>query len=212
MISVIFDMDGTLLDTQRICIPAWDWAGERQGFKNLGQHIPAVCGKSDAGWQKYLRENVPGLDVPKFSEEAKEYVIKNLVVKYMPGAEELVKFLYEKGIKIAIASGSPHELINHYLGKVNGAKYFDVVVSGSDVEHSKPAPDIFIYAAQKLGTEPKDCYVLEDSENGIKAGYAAGMKCIGIPDIVQFSDEVKSLETKEYKSMFEALEYFKSIV
>ena len=212
MFCVIFDMDGTLFDTQRVFIPAWDWAGEKQGFDNLGKHIPAVCGKSDADWQQYLRDTIPTLDVPKFSADAKEYVAKNLVLKYMPGAEELMKFLYEKGIVIAIASGSPYEYINHHLDEMNAAHYFKVVVSGSDVEHSKPAPDIFLLAAEKLGVDPKDCYVLEDSENGIRSGYAAGMKCIGIPDIVKFSDEVKALETAEFKSMFEALEYFKAMI
>ncbi len=212
MISVIFDMDGTLFDTQRICIPAWDWAGERQGFHNVGKHIPAVCGMSDVGWQKHLKDNFPGMDVQKFSSEAREYVIKNLAVKYMPGAEELVKFFKEKGIKIAIASGSSQDSIKHHLCEVGGTHYFDAIVGGADVKNGKPAPDIFLLAAEKLGAKPEDCYVLEDSENGIRAGYAAGMKCIGIPDIVQFSEEVKTLETAEFKSMFEALEYFKSLI
>ena len=212
MFSVIFDMDGTLFDTQRIFIPAWDWCGEKQGIKNMGQHIPAVCGKSDADWKKYLEDNVPALDVTRFANDAREYVIKNLVVRYMPGAEELVKFFYEKGVRIAIASGSSQESIKHHLAEVKGSHYFDVIVGGADVERSKPAPDIFLLAAEKLGVDPKDCYVLEDSENGIRAAYAAGTKAIGIPDIVQFSDDVKTLETAEFKSMFEALEYFKALL
>lgn len=211
MFSVIFDMDGTLFDTQRICIPAWDWAGEQQGFKNVGQHIPAVCGMSDVGWQKHLRDNFPTMDVEKFSAEARQYVIDNLVVKYMPGAEDLVKFLKSKGVKLAIASGSSQESIRHHLSKVGGTHHFDAIVGGSDVKNGKPAPDIFLLAAKKLDTKPEDCYVLEDSENGIRAGYAAGMKTLGVPDIMRFTDEVKALETKEFDSMFEALEYFKAL-
>ena len=211
MFSVIFDMDGTLLDTQRICIPAWDWAGEQQGFKNVGQHIPAVCGMSDAGWGKYLKDHFPAMDVQQFSNEAREYVVKNLVVRYMPGAEDLVKFLKEKGVKLAIASGSSQESIRHHLGEVGGTHHFDAIVGGSDVKNGKPAPDIFLLAAKKLDTKPEDCYVLEDSENGIRAGYAAGMKTLGVPDIMRFNDEVKALETKEFDSMFEALEYFKAL-
>lgn len=209
MFSVIFDMDGTLFDTQRIFIPAWDFAGEKQGFRNIGEHIPNVCGKSDEDWKQYLKDNIPGLDIPQFSDDAKEYVVNNLVLRYMPGAEELMKFLYEKGIRLAIASGSPHEYIDHHLGEVEATSYFEVTVSGSDVKRSKPAPDIFLLTAQKLGVDPKDCYVLEDSENGIRAAHAAGMKAIGVPDIVKFSDEVKAMETAEFPSMFEALEFFK---
>ena len=212
MISVIFDMDGTLFDTQRICIPAWDFAGERQGFANVGQHIPAVCGMSDVGWKKHLRDNFPTMDVEKFSAEARQYVVDNLVVKYMPGAEELVKFLREKGVKLAIASGSSQGSIKHHLAEVGGTHYFDAIVGGADIENGKPAPDIFLLAAKKLGAKPEDCYVIEDSPNGIRAGFAAGMKAIGVPDIAQFTDEIKALETAEYKSMFEVLEYFKTIV
>lgn len=204
-------MDGTLLDTQRICIPAWDWAGEQQGFKNVGQHIPAVCGKNEAGWSKHLKEHYPTLDLAKFNVDARQYVIDRLVVKYMPGAEDLVKFLKSKGVKLAIASGSSRDEINHHLNELGDAHYFDVIVGGPDVDNCKPAPDIFLLAAKKLGTKPEDCYVLEDSENGIRAGHAAGMKTLGVPDIVQFSDQVKALETKEFKSMFEALEYFKTL-
>lgn len=211
MFSVIFDMDGTLFDTQRICIPAWDWAGDNQGFKNVGKHIPFVCGMSDFGWKKYLKDHFPTMDVQKFSVDARDYVVKNLVVRYMPGAEDVVKFLYENGVKIAIASGSSQESIKHHLDEVGGAYHFDAIVGGRDVKNGKPAPDIFLFAANKLGAAPEDCYVLEDSENGIRAAHAAGMKAIGIPDVAQFSDEVKALETAEYKSMFEALEYFKTL-
>ena len=210
--SVIFDMDGTLFDTQRICIPAWDWAGERQGFKNVGKHIPVICGMSDVGWQKHLKDNFPEMDVQKFSSEAREYVVKNLVVKYMPGAEELVKFFREKGVKLAIASGSSQGSIKHHLAEVGGTQYFDAIVGGADVKNGKPAPDIFLLAAEKLGAEPKDCYVLEDSPNGIRAGHAAGMRVIGIPDIAQLSDELKALETAEFKSMYEVLDFFKQTV
>lgn len=212
MFSVIFDMDGTLFDTQRICIPAWDWAGERQGFKNVGEHIPAVCGQNEAGWTKHLKDNFPTMDVPRFAADTKDYVAKNLVLKYMPGAEQLVKFLKSKGVKLAIASGSSRDIINHHLNKVGAKDFFDVAVGGPDAKRGKPAPDIFLLAAQKLGANPKDCYVLEDSANGIKAAAAAGMMPIGIPDIVAFNDEIKALETAEFPTMLEATEYFKKLL
>ena len=211
MFSVIFDMDGTLFDTQRICIPAWNFAGEKQRIKNMGEHIPAVCGMSETGCRQYLKDNFPTLDIPQFRVESRDYIVKNLEVKYMPGAEELVKFLYEKGVKLAIASGSSPASIKHHLGEVDGERYFDVVVGGSEVKNGKPARDIFLFTAEKLGVDPKDCYVIEDSENGIRAGFAAGMKVIGVPNIAPISDEVKALETAEFSSMYGALEYFKKL-
>lgn len=212
MFSVIFDMDGTLLDTQRIFISSWDWAGERQGIKNLGSHVPAVCGSNDAGWMKYLKDNFPRLDLERFVEENKQYVVENLVVKYKKGAEEMITLLKGNGVKIALASGSSHPVIAHHLEKVGGANYFDVIVGGMDVQNGKPAPDIFLLAAEKLGVTPEDCYVIEDSANGIRAGFAAGMKCIGIPDLVQFDSEVKAMMTGEFASMTEAADFFKTIL
>ncbi len=208
MFSVIFDMDGTLLDTQRICIPAWDWAGERQGFYNVGKCIPDVCGKNAAGWTKYLRDNFPTMDVERFSKEAREYIIKHLVVKYKTGGEELLKFLRTNNVKMAIASGSSRESIDHHLNEVGATNFFDAIVPGTDVENGKPSPDIFLLAAQKMGVDPKDCYVLEDSPNGIIAGHSAGMKCIGIPDVVEFKADTKALLTAEFTTMTEALEFF----
>ncbi len=193
MFSVIFDMDGTLLDTQRICIPAWDFAGDNQGLENVGRHMPAVCGMNEEAWSSYLAERYPSIDLTTFKKDTKDYVIKNLKVKFMPGIERLLKFLKQNGIKIGLASGSSHEIINYYLNQLNSEDYFDVIVSGNDVEHSKPEPDIFLKTAELMGVNPSDCFVFEDSENGIRAGRAAGMKCVGIPDIVDFSDEVSGM-------------------
>lgn len=209
MFSVIFDMDGTLLDTQKICIPAWDWAGERQGIKNMGSCVPDVCGCNIIGWSKYLRDNYPTLDVDRFNKEMRQYIIDNMVVKYKTGGEELLKFLKDNGVKIALASGSSHESIDHHLKEVGGTHFFDVTVGGVDVEKGKPAPDIFLLAAEKLGVDPVTCFVIEDSGNGIKAGYAAGMKCIGIPDVAPFKEEVKPLMIAELASMLDAIELFK---
>lgn len=205
-------MDGTLLDTQKICIPAWDWAGERQGFNNVGNCIPDVCGKSAAGWTKYLREKFPTMDVELFSAEARQYIIEHLVVRYKPGAEELLKLLKANGIKLALASGSSKESIDHHLNAVGATDFFDAIVPGTAVQNGKPAPDIFLLAAHKLGVAPKDCYVLEDSSNGIVAGYNAGMKCIGIPDIVEFNADTKSLLTAEFRTMSEAITFFKKML
>ncbi len=211
MFSVIFDMDGTLLDTQRICIPAWDYAGELQGFKNMGKFVPDVCGTNDTGSTNYLLKNFPTLDVIEFKKKAREYIAKNIEVKFKKGAEELLSFLKENNIKFALASGTSRPSVMHHLNELGIADIFNAIVCGGDVENGKPAPDIFLLTAEKLGVEPSDCFVFEDSENGIKAGYAAGMKCIGIEDIAPFSDEVKNLMFRELNSLDEAIEIFKSI-
>lgn len=209
MFSVIFDMDGTLLDTQRICIPAWDYAGDKQGIEAMGNHIPYVCGMNELGWSSYLEDNFPGLDIITFKKDMREYININLKVKFMKGAPELMKFLKNKNIKMALASGSSMGSIVHHLTEVDALDSFDVIVSGKEVEHGKPAPDIFLLTAERLGVSPEECFVFEDSANGVKAAHAAGMKCIGIPDVVEFSEDVKKLMFAELSSLDEAIEVFK---
>jgi len=108
-----------------------------------------------------------------------------------------------------LASGSSRRSVEHHLGELDAMKYFDAILAGSDVKHGKPAPDIFLETAKRLGAEPKDCFVFEDSSNGIKAAVAAGMKCIGVPDMVEFSDEIKQTLFAEITSLDKAIDILK---
>lgn len=212
MFSVIFDMDGTLLDTQRICVTAWEYAGRLQGFKGLGEYVYDLCGANEKGWTKYLVDHCPDIDVPRFKKEFRDYIKKYGKVAYMPGAYELLEFLRENNIKMALASGSSRETIEHHLNAVGATHYFSAFVGGKDVENGKPAPDIFLKAAELIGAKAEDCFVLEDSPQGIMAGYSAGMKCIGIPDIAKFSEEIRKKEYAELGSIEEAIEIFTKLM
>ena len=208
MFSVIFDMDGTLFDTQRAYVPAWDYVGEKHGFGKMGKYIPDVCGMNELCCKAYLEEHFPGIDAVKFRDDVREFMSDNLVVEYKKGAFELLEFLKAKGVKIALASGTRRVSIDHHLAEVGAHHYFDAICGGDDVINGKPAPDVFLLAAQKIGADPADCFVFEDSENGIRAGYAAGMKVIGVPDMVNFRDEVKALEFCELESLDKAIPLF----
>lgn len=211
MFSVIFDMDGTLLDTQRICVPAWDYAGERQGVEGMGRYIPCVCGMNAQGWGAYVLERHPQLDMERFNSDARSYVLEHLTIRFKAGARELLEYLWERGVKTAIASGSSHASIEHHLREVGVYERFDAVVGGHDVERGKPAPDIFLLAARKIGADPSECFVFEDSENGVRSAHAAGMRVIGIPDLVPFSDEVRELMFAELSDMSKAIEIFEKL-
>lgn len=212
MFSVIFDMDGTLLDTQRICIPAWEYAGRLQGVVGLGEHVPRVCGMNGEGSNRYLRENFPKIDVDIFKADMREYINRNGVVRYKKGAKELLDYLRNKCIKIALASGTSTPSVMHHLKEVDATKYFSAIVCGNDVKNGKPAPDVFLKAAEKIGATPEECFVVEDSANGVVAAYRAGMKCIGIPDIVDFEKEIEQLMFAKCESMTEALDIFKKML
>jgi len=212
MFSVIFDMDGTLLDTQQICIPAWEYAGKNQGVSGMGAHVPNVCGMNKVGWSAYITEHFPTIDVDRFNREIRAYVIENIDIKYKSGAVELLEFLKQNGIKMGLASGSSEESVNHHLKEVDAFKYFDAIVPGTSVEKGKPEPDIFLLAAERMGVDPETCFVFEDSQNGIIAGYRAGMKCIGVPDIAAFNEETKKIMFAEIKNLAEAIELLKPYI
>ena len=167
---------------------------------------------NDKGWTNYLLEHFPDMDIPRFKKEFRQYIIDNLEVKFKKGAFELLEFLKENNIKMAIASGSSKESIVHHLTKVNAMSYFEAFVGSHDVVNGKPAPDVFLKAAELINTKPEECFVFEDSANGIIAGHKAGMHCIGIPDLVEFPQEIKSLMFKELNNLSEAIPIFKKIL
>ena len=212
MFSVIFDMDGTLLDTQRICLDGWEHAGKIQGFIGISKHLKNVCGMNRLGSDKYLADTFPTLDVKKFRADEREFYKENMVVRYKKGAKEILDFLKENGIKIGLASGTSRPSVTHHLNEVDATHYFDAIVCGTDVENGKPAPDVFLEAARIMGVLPSDCYIFEDSDNGIIAGHRAGMKCIGVPDMVDFKPETKELMLYEFKTIDEAIEKFENLI
>lgn len=212
MFSVIFDMDGTLLDTQRICFPAWEYAGLLQGICGMGSYLKNVCGMNNYGSDKYLNDNFPELDVKKFKDDARQYIQENGIVTFKEGAKELIDFLKVNNIKIGLASGTSRPSVEHHLKEVGIEGVFDALVCGTEVENGKPAPDIFIKTAKDMGVNAENCFVFEDSPNGIIAAYEAGMKCIGVPDIIEFTDDTKSLMFAELKTLSEAIEIFKRYI
>ncbi len=202
-------MDGTLLDTQAICIPAWEYAGRLQGIDGVGQSIYNVCGMNETGWTAYLKENYSQLDTVEFKKQVRSYIEKNGRVKFKSGAKELLDYLKGRCIKIGLASGSSRKSVNHHLTEVAVLDYFDATVAGHDVINGKPAPDIFLKTAELMGVKPQSCFVFEDSANGIRAGHSAGMKCIGVPDIIPFDSETKKLMFKEIENLKQAINLFK---
>ena len=122
-----------------------------------------------------------------------------------PGADEILKYFRQQGIKTAVASSSSRQQIEGNLKKSGLEEYIDVIVSGTEVEHGKPSPDIFLETARRIGCKPQECYVFEDSENGIKAGSAAGCRSIMIPDLFGPSDEVQKMCAGVYLSLSDAM-------
>lgn len=182
--AIIFDLDGLLIDSE----PAWHRADVRLfAFYGIHPNIEfreGLTGRGQRECAKLVIEKFKlGESVEKFCERRWDYLyqILDTSVFLMSGAQEIVERVSKKGYLVALAtSGHQIEKVEDLLGKVEILSYFDEIVSGLDVENSKPAPDIYLKTAQILEVDPDDCVVLEDAKNGVLAGKSAGMKIIGV--------------------------------
>lgn len=209
--GAIFDMDGLLFDTERLYRDSWVILAKEFGQVPNPDFPAAVCGSSGDLMLEFIREYYPEVD----AEALRDACIKRVntclekSVPEKPGIHEILPYLKENDVKIAVASSSPMETIESNLKRTGIAKYFDAVVSGQEVEHGKPFPDIFILAAERLGLNPEDCYVFEDGNNGIHAGAAAGCTTVMIPDLTEPNEELKSLTAGIFESLLAAKEAIK---
>lgn len=180
--GAIFDLDGLLLDTERIYEDAWIKYGPKYGFGDSTFLAEAFCGVSEDTVVRTLNEY--HVDAKGYLKDVLNYVSEHELtdLQLKPGVKEILSFFQSKGIGRAVASSSPKQLILRNLKIVGIDSYFDEIVSAQEVEHGKPAPDIFLEAAHRLNVDPKHCFVFEDAINGVHAGLSAGCKIIMIPD------------------------------
>ena len=181
--TVIFDLDGLLADTERLHCQAYQTALLEHGIAldelDYCEHW-IRCGRGIADW--VTLHNLT-LDPHQVRLRKSEHYLALLTsgLQPMDGALELLHGLRAR-VKLALASSSYRDAIDGVLAGLKIGHLFDVVVSGTDVPAVKPAPDIFLKAADELGSKPADCLVLEDAEKGVLAAYSAGMRCIAVPN------------------------------
>jgi len=182
--GVVFDLDGLLLDSEQV----WDTAREELARERGGRwHEQAqrdMMGMSSPEWSRYMHD-VIGLREPP--EEISAEVVRRMGERYraelplLPGAGAAVERLAARW-PLALASSSNRPLIDLVLDVSGLGRFFPATVSSEEVPHGKPAPDVFLEAARRLRTAPERVAVVEDSENGILAGRAAGMRVVAIPN------------------------------
>ena len=204
--GAIFDMDGTLFDTERLYARNWLATAERFGQQPNPDFPYAVAGTNGEGQLKVIRRYYPDVDAQAFIEYCvarMERILKSGLPE-KPGVREILTFFREHGVKIAAASSNGHGKIAEILRRSGIASFFDAIASGEDVKHGKPAPDIFLLAAEMLGCAPEECYVFEDSINGARAGIAAGCTTIMIPDMFPPTKDLRAGCAGIYSSLWEA--------
>ena len=182
MTAVIFDCDGTLVDSEPLARTAWERALAAHGYALTDADAEASVGLPYPRVHAYFAERVPLPAAEPFWGElsAELFALIDSDLVRFDDAVEAARELRSRGVPVAVASSSPRERLQRTLGRAGLLDAFDVVVSGDEVANGKPAPDMFLLAASKLGVAPEDCIVVEDSPPGVQAGVAAGMKTIGV--------------------------------
>lgn len=195
--GIIFDMDGVLIDSERQSNEGWLWAAEQLGVDMPMWLIDSFKGAPAELCCKFFDDYYKGaIDYWEAKELRTQHVYKIRETEGIPvkkGVKEVFEYIRNNGLKCAVATSTRRESAEKTLHKIGVWDYLDAVVYGDEVEHGKPEPDIFLRAAKAIGISPSEAVVVEDSINGIKAGYAAGMRVVHIPDTIAIDDDIRKL-------------------
>jgi HAD superfamily hydrolase (TIGR01509 family) len=209
--AVIFDMDGLLLDTERIALGVFLETCEHFGIGDQTELFIRCIGTNQALGERILRQGLQGkADYKDFSrlwEASYQDRTSKEPVPLKEGAEELINRLSLRNIPMAVATSTKTPRAMDKLEKADILNRFAAVIGGDQVENSKPRPEIFLKAAEILLVGPERCLALEDSDNGVRAAVGAGMTVIQIPDLVQPSRELTALGHTILGSLNEVLDF-----
>lgn len=214
--TIVFDMDGVLFDTERLCQDSWLAVAEESGLPNMDVIFPQCIGLN-ANDSRRIVMNAYGedFDYEGFRSKASvwfwDYIEKKgLPVK--PGVKELLSWLREEGWAVGLASSTRRSSVENHLEQAGIRDYFATIVTGDMVEHSKPQPDIYLMACRELGVDPGQAYAIEDSPNGIRSAYRAGMSPLMVPDMIAPDEEMRELSTKMFSDLHEVLHFLQTEV
>lgn len=194
--AVIFDMDGVIIDSEPTHMKLENETYKKLGIEVTGdEHLSFVGSTSHYMWETLKNKYKLTQTLEELIEYERTKYFKYLnsdecEITLIEGVKELIEDLHENGVKLAIASSSPLNVIEAVAKRFQIEKYFEVFVTGDYVKKSKPEPDIFLYASKKLGVSPENCVVIEDSHNGVLAAKNAGIKCVGINSDVEGRQDI----------------------
>ena len=195
--AVIFDKDGTLHDTEKVYHRAWQAAAEQTGVPRIMEFVALCTGTNFARtaelWQEFYGDAFEFRPFWALRNAIYDEMIETEGLPIKQGAYELLDYLKENGYKIGLATSTNAPRVERHLVQSDMKRYFDAVVTGDTVSRGKPAPDIFLITAERLGIEPTECMGVEDSFNGVRAVKAAGMYTVMAPDLIMPTKEILDL-------------------
>lgn len=194
--AVVFDMDGLMIDSERVSVACWSQAAEEFGLALERSFFLGMVGFGDRDCRAMLRHHLRDEALIDAMSERCHLLYDERTragLPLRPGIVELLELLKTHDIPRAVATSTRQPRADHKLEAAGLLPYFHAVVTSSDVSQPKPAPEIYLLAAQRLGHAPARCLALEDSPAGIRAALGAGMTAIQVPDLVHPDDTVRAL-------------------
>lgn len=209
--AVVFDMDGLLFDTENVAKVSWIECADEMGIQGIAEIYHLFIGLNRADGNALLCQ-IYGDDFPvlEFRQRATDRFQEKIERDGLPvktGAREILQWLKDNHVKTALASSSRRDVIQHHLERVGFLDYFQLIIGGNMVEHSKPEPDIYLKACEMLGENPATVAAIEDSPNGIRSSSRAGMIPLMVPDLVEPTEELKALFHQSFSSLLEVREF-----
>ena len=211
--AVIFDMDGILLDTEKIYCHFWMEAGCEAGYDWKMEHSLMLRSLAPEFAEPMMKE-IFGQDFDYHAVRNRRKALMNAYmethpVEIKPGAEELLLYLKSHYFKTAVATASGETKAMTYLDEAGLLDYFDQIISTAMVPHGKPMPDVYRYACKCIGEKPEACIALEDSPNGLMAAYRAGCLPIMVPDLTQPDEKLSKILYAKADSLTDVIPYLR---
>ena len=205
--AFIFDLDGTLIDTEKLYRKYWPMALRDYGYELSDERALKLrsLGRpfAPAQFKEWYGEDFDYNLVRQRRKECVEGHIEKYGIELRPGVKEILEYLRDKNITVAIATATDLERTKKYLEMTQISEYFTDIICATMVKCGKPAPDIYKYACEKLNKKPSECFAVEDAPNGVKSAYDAGLKVIFIPDQAPSDDSFKSMIFAEFDNIWE---------
>ncbi len=208
--AVIFDMDGLLLDSERVALSTFVKACRESDFDPDVEVYDKCIGGNDVRTKRILTEGYgPKFPFDKINRRWHALYEELAATSAFPvksGAVELLELLDDRHIRKAVVTSTRRESATRKVSNAGLLSYFEFILGGDDIQKSKPDPEIYINACTRLGEPPRDCLALEDSDNGVMSASSAGLRVIQVPDMLQPSQEVQALGHAILPSLAEVVE------
>ncbi len=214
--ALILDLDGTLIDTETLSKNAWEHAAGELGFEFSLELYASIAGRSISNARYQIKNAIEHtIDFELFMRIAHDFYINDMEtngIRVIEGAHALIDYAKQTGLAATIATSTDRKYADRKMHLSGLDRYIQAAVTGDEVKNGKPAPDLFLRAAEIIDSPADQCIVIEDSEAGINAAYAAGMTPVMVPSTIEPSDYVRQISYAVMPTLQDALKVIKSAV